>query len=110
MANRKTLPLNNVLNRVVAKAKANRMTADNVRRDADQFSSLTAAERIACEWEASARELELLAIEIMQWQRNADINTHIFHFHREPQEVERPMHDRLEQEYLMLEANPIFKR
>lgn len=97
MRNRKTLPLDPVLLRIISKVTCNRMTADNIMRDADKYSSYKAAETRAECWRFAARELELMALEIMRWQKG-DTDNHIFNYHQQVFEVDRPVYENLVKE------------
>ena len=76
---KKTLPLDKVLNRLIAMSVSHGKTADNIHRTRNTFSSLDVATRIEREYLVRANELELFALTVMKFQ-HGDSNS-IFNYH-----------------------------
>ena len=81
MYKRKTLPLNNVLNRLIALSVCHTMTAENIEAKEHEFSSREAAAKAAQNWRVRANELELFAQTVMEYQLGD--NNSIFNYHQQ---------------------------
>jgi len=85
-AKRKTLPLDNVLNRLNALAVSYRQSGRNCWKDRHNFSSKEAAASAEHDNYVMARALELFALDVIGW-RQGETNS-IFNYHQSPCEHE----------------------
>lgn len=95
---KKTLPLEKVMNRMIALAVSHRKTAENILNSKEKFSSTDVVDNLVSKYEARASEMELFAQTVMNFQRGIDSN-HIFHYHEKLADCdERALHASLVEE------------